>query len=250
MVNMNNKFLVYKNNDINDLSFFDKENILYEDGCFYDSDITCFGFLSNYKEDTIESIIDKYIENIKEEYHKVYSLISSKEYMDNIVNIMNEYDRLSNIVKKYKRRKIGNPDVYNLTKFIEQHNKEIEYSRFDYKVSSVFYTIYKDDKIWKTKLVEKDINASEIDRKEIMKLAISSYIDEEIIYFKEEISEARSSYNNLINKLNQFLATNEYLFLIKEPIKKDNLIPKIMNIKEFTFIEYAKSNYKCYKINK
>lgn len=126
-------FGIYEDNQnpINHI-YKDKE-VLYMDGCFWDTNTWVFGYLNGYKGKTENELISYYELICKKRLHLKYRIISAPEYMKNIIPIMEKHNDLYKKASKYKRKRHGKPDVelffdhYNKYKYeIENANKLVK----------------------------------------------------------------------------------------------------------------------------
>ncbi|MFA6624872.1 MAG: hypothetical protein WCS80_03820, partial [Bacilli bacterium] len=110
------------------------------------------------KKDMTEKAVDK--------FEEVRKTVTSPKFFKENDEFYPEYERLSDIVQKYRHRRDGNPDVIKLNSFIDKHGGlQFETRRYDIKYNSMFF-IYcvekiKEDRVaCQTSLAEKESHAS------------------------------------------------------------------------------------------
>lgn len=231
------------------INILDLGDPLYYDGKFYDTDTPCFGYFSNLKATNFNECINEYKNNIKKEYDDIYQKISTDEYMDYIIGIIDEYNNLTSIVKKYRRRRIGNPDVDKLLAFSNKYRFEILNAKFDIGVSNIMINSVRDGKHY-SKFYDKNESLSKNERREFMKEAINSIIDDEMIYFDNDVAEIKESYESFTNKLNELLQNNKSVLIIVFPFAKIKNDILELNIKDFSIDAYIKGRSYIYRITK
>lgn len=236
-----------KSPSLKEIESLEELECLYQDDTYYDSSILYFGSLYGLKGKE-EEWLSFYKAQQKERYEALYQKISAPLYMENIVKIMNEYERLNQIVSKYRRRRLGNKDVYALHQFLKAHEEEIMNARFDIAVSSVLVLVSKDEHSEKDMFLEKNPNATKEERKEYMRQSMHYQMEQELWYFKSDLKEAHDNYENFfMKKLKELLKEKKELFLLALPGAFKGIKKKI-KIDAFTFEDYMKGECCFYQV--
>lgn len=255
-----------------DESTFNKEGYNYEVlTYFYDEDYELPSYIGITKNKNLTfdefkaDCIKKEVEKLK----KLKEKITKDEYFIHNDEIFPTYFILEENLKKYKRRKLGNPDVLKFVQYQKEHPEVTSYeNHYDIKYFAQLVDIYPkdviDNVVMKTRAISKEENASIERRKEVneyimdIKLDIHN-IDRELYYsFFEEIE---LEYKNIKRDIDKYLLNYSkiYLFFVTSdtskkiilkklnfPIEKISLnefsIDNFINLKENTLYLFCKNN--------
>ena len=255
-----------------DESTFNKEGYNYEVlTYFYDEDYELPSYIGITKNNNLTfdefkaDCIKKEVEKLK----KLKEKITKDEYFIHNDEIFPTYFILEENLKKYKRRKLGNPDVLKFVQYQKEHPEVTSYeNHYDIKYFAQLVDIYPkdviDNVVMKTRAISKEENASIERRKEVneyimdIKLDIHN-IDRELYYsFFEDIE---LEYKNIKRDIDKYLSkySKIYLFfttsntskkiILKKlnfPIEKISLnefsIDNFINLKENTLYLFCKNN--------
>lgn len=255
-----------------DESTFNKEGYNYEVlTYFYDEDYELPSYIGITKNKNLTfdefkaDCIKKEVEKLK----KLKEKITKDEYFIHNDEIFPTYFILEENLKKYKRRKLGNPDVLKFVQYQKEHPEVTSYeNHYDIKYFAQLVDIYPkdiiDNVVMKTRAISKEENASIERRKEVneyimdIKLDIHN-IDRELYYsFFEDIE---LEYKNIKRDIDKYLSkySKIYLFfatsntskkiILKKlnfPIEKISLnefsIDNFINLKENTLYLFCKNN--------
>ena len=255
-----------------DESTFNKEGYNYEVlTYFYDEDYELPSYIGITKNKNLT--FDEFkVDCIKKEVEKLKKLkekITKDEYFIHNDEIFPTYFILEENLKKYKRRKLGNPDVLKFVHYQKEHPEVTSYeNHYDIKYFAQLVDIYPkdviDNVVMKMRAISKEENASIERRKEVneyimdIKLDIHN-IDRELYYsFFEDIE---LEYKNIKRDIDKYLSkySKIYLFfatsntskkiILKKlnfPIEKISLnefsIDNFINLKENTLYLFCKNN--------
>lgn len=255
-----------------DESTFNKEGYNYEVlTYFYDEDFELPSYIGITKNKNL--IFDEFkADCIKKEVEKLKKLkekITKDEYFIHNDEIFPTYFILEENLKKYKRRKLGNPDVLKFVQYQKEHPEVTSYeNHYDIKYFAQLVDIYPkeviDNVVMKTRAISKEENASIERRKEVneyimdIKLDIHN-VDRELYYsFFEDIE---LEYKNIKKDIDKYLSkySKIYLFFVTSdtskkiilkklnfPIEKISLnefsIDNFINLKENTLYLFCKNN--------
>ena len=255
-----------------DESTFNKEGYNYEVlTYFYDEDYELPSYIGITKNKNLTfnefkaDCIKKEVEKLK----KLKEKITKDEYFIHNDEIFPTYFILEENLKKYKRRKLGNPDVLKFVQYQKEHPEVTSYeNHYDIKYFAQLVDIYPkdviDNVVMKMRAISKEENASIERRKEVneyimdIKLDIHN-IDRELYYsFFEDIE---LEYKNIKRDIDKYLSkySKIYLFfatsntskkiILKKlnfPIEKISLnefsIDNFINLKENTLYLFCKNN--------
>ncbi|MDY4857245.1 MAG: hypothetical protein SO232_01220 [Candidatus Onthovivens sp.] len=255
-----------------DESTFNKEGYNYEVlTYFYDEDFELPSYIGITKNKNLTfdefkaDCIKKEVEKLK----KLKEKITKDEYFIHNDEIFPTYFILEENLKKYKRRKLGNPDVLKFVQYQKEHPEVTSYeNHYDIKYFAQLVDIYPkdiiDNVVMKTRAISKEENASIERRKEVneyimdIKLDIHN-IDRELYYsFFEDIE---LEYKNIKKDIDKYLSkySKIYLFFVTSdtskkiilkklnfPIEKISLnefsIDNFINLKENTLYLFCKNN--------
>ncbi|MCI7601980.1 MAG: hypothetical protein MSS77_02445 [Mollicutes bacterium] len=255
-----------------DESTFNKEGYNYEVlTYFYDEDFELPSYIGITKNKNLTfdefkaDCIKKEVEKLK----KLKEKITKDEYFIHNDEIFPTYFILDENLKKYKRRKLGNPDVLKFVQYQKEHPEVTSYeNHYDIKYFAQLVDIYPkdiiDNVVMKTRAISKEENASIERRKEVneyimdIKLDIHN-IDRELYYsFFEDIE---LEYKNIKKDIDKYLSkySKIYLFFVTSdtskkiilkklnfPIEKISLnefsIDNFINLKENTLYLFCKNN--------
>lgn len=255
-----------------DESTFNKEGYNYEVlTYFYDEDFELPSYIGITKNKNLTfdefkaDCIKKEVEKLK----KLRKKITKDEYFIHNDEIFPTYFILEENLKKYKRRKLGNPDVLKFVQYQKEHPEVTSYeNHYDIKYFAQLVDIYPkdiiDNVVMKTRAISKEENASIERRKEVneyimdIKLDIHN-IDRELYYsFFEDIE---LEYKNIKKDIDKYLSkySKIYLFFVTSdtskkiilkklnfPIEKISLnefsIDNFINLKENTLYLFCKNN--------
>ena len=255
-----------------DESTFNKEGYNYEVlTYFYDEDYELPSYIGITKNKNLTfdefkaDCIKKEVEKLK----KLKEKITKDEYFIHNDEIFPTYFILEENLKKYKRRKLGNPDVLKFVQYQKEHPEVTSYeNHYDIKYFAQLVDIYPkdiiDNVVMKTRAISKEENASIERRKEVneyimdIKLDIHN-IDRELYYsFFEDIE---LEYKNIKKDIDKYLSNYSkiYLFFVTSdtskkiilkklnfPIEKISLnefsIDNFINLKENTLYLFCKNN--------
>lgn len=255
-----------------DESTFNKEGYNYEVlTYFYDEDYELPSYIGITKNKNLTfdefkaDCIKKEVEKLK----KLKEKITKDEYFIHNDEIFPTYFILEENLKKYKRRKLGNPDVLKFVQYQKEHPEVTSYeNHYDIKYFAQLVDIYPkdviDNVVMKTRAISKEENASIERRKEVneyimdIKLDIHN-IDRELYYsFFEDIE---LEYKNIKRDIDKYLSNYSkiYLFFVTSdtskkiilkklnfPIEKISLnefsIDNFINLKENTLYLFCKNN--------
>lgn len=87
-------FGIYEDNQNPINQIYNNEEVLYMDGCFWDTNTQVFGYLNGYKGKTENELISYYELICKKRLDLKYGIISAPEYMKNIIPIMDKHNEL------------------------------------------------------------------------------------------------------------------------------------------------------------
>lgn len=87
-------FGIYKDNQNPINQIYNNDEVLYMDGCFWDTNTQVFGYLNGYKGKTENELISYYELICKKRLDLKYRIISAPEYMKNIIPIMDKHNEL------------------------------------------------------------------------------------------------------------------------------------------------------------
>ena len=255
-----------------DESTFNKEGYNYEVlTYFYDEDYELPSYIGITKNKNLTfdefkaDCIKKEVEKLK----KLKEKITKDEYFIHNDEIFPTYFILEENLKKYKRRKLGNPDVLKFVQYQKEHPEVTSYeNHYDIKYFAQLVDIYPkdviDNVVMKMRAISKEENASIERRKEVneyimdIKLDIHN-IDRELYYsFFEDIE---LEYKNIKRDIDKYLSkySKIYLFFVTSntskkiilkklnfPIEKISLnefsIDNFINLKENTLYLFCKNN--------
>ena len=255
-----------------DESTFNKEGYNYEVlTYFYDEDFELPSYIGITKNKNLTfdefkaDCIKKEVEKLK----KLKEKITKDEYFIHNDEIFPTYFILEENLKKYKRRKLGNPDVLKFVQYQKEHPEVTSYeNHYDIKYFAQLVDIYPkdiiDNVVMKTRAISKEENASIERRKEVneyimdIKLDIHN-VDRELYYsFFEDIE---LEYKNIKKDIDKYLSkySKIYLFFVTSdtskkiilkklnfPIEKISLnefsIDNFINLKENTLYLFCKNN--------
>ena len=255
-----------------DESTFNKEGYNYEVlTYFYDEDYELPSYIGITKNKNLTfdefkaDCIKKEVEKLK----KLKEKITKDEYFIHNDEIFPTYFILEENLKKYKRRKLGNPDVLKFVQYQKEHPEVTSYeNHYDIKYFAQLVDIYPkdviDNVVMKTRAISKEENASIERRKEVneyimdIKLDIHN-IDRELYYsFFEDIE---LEYKKIKKDIDKYLSNYSkiYLFFVTSdtskkiilkklnfPIEKISLnefsIDNFINLKENTLYLFCKNN--------
>lgn len=255
-----------------DESIFNKEGYNYEVlTYFYDEDFELPSYIGITKKKNLTfdefkaDCIKKEVEKLK----KLKEKITKDEYFIHNDEIFPTYFILEENLKKYKRRKLGNPDVLKFVQYQKEHPEVTSYeNHYDIKYFAQLVDIYPkdiiDNVVMKTRAISKEENASIERRKEVneyimdIKLDIHN-VDRELYYsFFEDIE---LEYKNIKKDIDKYLSkySKIYLFFVTSdtskkiilkklnfPIEKISLnefsIDNFINLKENTLYLFCKNN--------
>lgn len=255
-----------------DESTFNKDGYNYEVlTYFYDEDYELPSYIGITKNKNLTfdefkaDCIKKEVEKLK----KLKEKITKDEYFIHNDEIFPTYFILEENLKKYKRRKLGNPDVLKFVQYQKEHPEVTSYeNHYDIKYFAQLVDIYPkdviDNVVMKTRAISKEENASIERRKEVneyimdIKLDIHN-IDRELYYsFFEDIE---LEYKNIKRDIDKYLSkySKIYLFFVTSntskkiilkklnfPIEKISLnefsIDNFINLKENTLYLFCKNN--------
>ena len=255
-----------------DESTFNKEGYNYEVlTYFYDEDFELPSYIGITKNKNLTfdefkaDCIKKEVEKLK----KLKEKITKDEYFIHNDEIFPTYFILEENLKKYKRRKLGNPDVLKFVQYQKEHPEVTSYeNHYDIKYFAQLVDIYPkdiiDNVVMKTRAISKEENASIERRKEVneyimdIKLDIHN-VDRELYYsFFEDIE---LEYKNIKKDIDKYLSNYSkiYLFFVTSdtskkiilkklnfPIEKISLnefsIDNFINLKENTLYLFCKNN--------
>ena len=255
-----------------DESTFNKEGYNYEVlTYFYDEDFELPSYIGITKNKNL-TFYEFKADCIKKEVEKLKKLkekITKDEYFIHNDEIFPTYFILEENLKKYKRRKLGNPDVLKFVQYQKEHPEVTSYeNHYDIKYFAQLVDIYPkdiiDNVVMKTRAISKEENASIERRKEVneyimdIKLDIHN-VDRELYYsFFEDIE---LEYKNIKKDIDKYLSkySKIYLFFVTSdtskkiilkklnfPIEKISLnefsIDNFINLKENTLYLFCKNN--------
>ena len=253
-------------------STFNKEGYNYEVlTYFYDEDYELPSYMGVTKNKNLTfdefkaDCIKKEVEKLK----KLKEKITKDEYFIHNDEIFPTYFILEENLKKYKSRKLGNPDVLKFVQYQKEHPEVTSYeNHYDIKYFAQLVDIYPkdiiDNVVMKTRAISKEENASIERRKEVneyimdIKLDIHN-VDRELYYsFFEDIE---LEYKNIKKDIDKYLSkySKIYLFFVTSdtskkiilkklnfPIEKISLnefsIDNFINLKENTLYLFCKNN--------
>ena len=255
-----------------DESTFNKEGYNYEVlTYFYDEDYELPSYIgiTKNKNLTFDEFKTDCIKKEVEKLKKLKEKITKDEYFIHNDEIFPTYFILEENLKKYKRRKLGNPDVLKFVQYQKEHPEVTSYeNHYDIKYFAQLVDIYPkdviDNVVMKMRAISKEENASIERRKEVneyimdIKLDIHN-IDRELYYsFFEDIE---LEYKNIKRDIDKYLSkySKIYLFfttsntskkiILKKlnfPIEKISLnefsIDNFINLKENTLYLFCKNN--------
>lgn len=255
-----------------DESTFNKEGYNYEVlTYFYDEDYELPSYIGITKNKNLTfdefkaDCIKKEVEKLK----KLKEKITKDEYFIHNDEIFPTYFILEENLKKYKRRKLGNPDVLKFVQYQKEHPEVTSYeNHYDIKYFAQLVDIYPkdiiDNVVMKTRAISKEENASIERRKEVneyimdIKLDIHN-IDRELYYsFFEDIE---LEYKNIKRDIDKYLSNYSkiYLFFVTSDTSKKIILKKLnfpivkmslnefsidnfINLKENTLYLFCKNN--------
>ena len=221
-----------------DESTFNKEGYNYEVlTYFYDEDYELPSYIGITKNKNLTfdefkaDCIKKEVEKLK----KLKEKITKDEYFIYNDEIFPTYFILEENLKKYKRRKLGNPDVLKFVQYQKEHPEVTSYeNHYDIKYFAQLVDIYPkdiiDNVVMKTRAISKEENASIERRKEVneyimdIKLDIHN-IDRELYYsFFENIE---LEYKNIKRDIDKYLSNYSkiYLFFVTSDTSKKIKFP-------------------------
>ena len=255
-----------------DESTFNKEGYNYEVlTYFYDEDFELPSYIGITKNKNLTfdefkaDCIKKEVEKLK----KLKEKITKDEYFIHNDEIFPTYFILEENLKKYKRRKLGNPDVLKFVQYQKEHPEVTSYeNHYDIKYFAQLVDIYPkdviDNVVMKTRAISKEENASIERRKEVneyimdIKLDIHN-VDRELYYsFFEDIE---LEYKNIKKDIDKYLSkySKIYLFFVTSDTSKKIILKKLnfpietislnefsidnfINLKENTLYLFCKNN--------
>lgn len=240
-----------------DESTFNKEGYNYEVlTYFYDEDFELPSYIGITKNKNLTfdefkaDCIKKEVEKLK----KLKEKITKDEYFIHNDEIFPTYFILEENLKKYKRRKLGNPDVLKFVQYQKEHPEVTSYeNHYDIKYFGQLVDIYPkdiiDNVVMKTRAISKEENASIERRKEVneyimdIKLDIHN-IDRELYYsFFEDIE---LEYKNIKRDIDKYLSkySKIYLFFVTSNTSKKIILKKInFPIKKISLNEFSIDNF-------
>lgn len=246
-----------------DESTFNKEGYNYEVlTYFYDEDFELPSYIGITKNKNLTfdefkaDCIKKEVEKLK----KLKEKITKDEYFIHNDEIFPTYFILEENLKKYKRRKLGNPDVLKFVQYQKEHPEVNSYeNHYDIKYFAQLVDIYPkdiiDNVVMKTRAISKEENASIERRKEVneyimdIKLDIHN-IDRELYYsFFEDIE---LEYKNIKKDIDKYLSNYSkiYLFFVTSNTSKKIILKKInFPIEKISLNEFSIDNFLNLKEN-
>lgn len=242
-------FGIYEDNQNPINHIYKNEEVLYIDGCFWDTNTWVFGYLNGYKGKTENELISYYELICKKRLDLKYRIISAPEYMKNIIPIMDKHNELYKKASKYKRMRHGNPDVDLYFDHYNRYKYEIENAHFDIAVSNILFEYEWNDHITRVMFLEKRKDASDEERKYYMERSMLSFYHQEITYFKDDLSEAKNQYESFMKNANKLIKNRKSLLFVATRIVSRYQTIKEMTIDEFSFDEYIHGYNDIYRIN-
>lgn len=240
-----------------DESTFNKEGYNYEVlTYFYDEDFELPSYIGITKNKNLTfdefkaDCIKKEVEKLK----KLKEKITKDEYFIHNDEIFPTYFILEENLKKYKRRKLGNPDVLKFVQYQKEHPEVTSYeNHYDIKYFAQLVDIYPkdiiDNVVMKTRAISKEENASIERRKEVneyimdIKLDIHN-IDRELYYsFLEDIE---LEYKNIKKAIDKYLSNYSkiYLFFVTSDTSKKIILKKLnFAIEKISLNEFSIDNF-------
>ena len=240
-----------------DESTFNKEGYNYEVlTYFYDEDFELPSYIGITKNKNLTfdefkaDCIKKEVEKLK----KLKEKITKDEYFIHNDEIFPTYFILEENLKKYKRRKLGNPDVLKFVQYQKEHPEVTSYeNHYDIKYFAQLVDIYPkdiiDNVVMKTRAISKEENASIERRKEVneyimdIKLDIHN-VDRELYYsFFEDIE---LEYKNIKKDIDKYLSkySKIYLFFVTSDTSKKIILKKLnFHIEKISLNEFSIDNF-------
>lgn len=229
---------------------------------FYDEDFELPSFIGAAKdkkcsfEEFKKECINSKIKKLKELRNK----ITQDEYFIHNDEIVPTYFALEENVKKYKRKRAGNPDVDKLIAYQKQHPEVLSFdTHYDIKYYSQMVDIFPKEVInnivMTTKCISREENAT-IDRRRevnnyIMDIKMDSFnISKDLQY--GFFNRIETDFKYMKNKLTEYLNQHHkiYLFYLSFDKKDKKLIKRLnLPIKKVSFQDFTIDAFINFKSN-
>ncbi len=226
LITNNVPVVCYETNEENELPFIQNGKAYAYQSPNIDYDYAGMAYMGFYYgkprmsfEDIKKDMINERIKELENIRKKVTSIDFFKENDE----FYPEYERLSDVLKKYRHRRQGNPDVVKLNHFIEEHGGEkFEIRRYDIKYQSMMFNSYpevikEDNVVCRSSFLEKENDAS-LERRIGMANALIDNKEDPIglerDYFRSDFSYIQDNYDTAIRTIEKSLKEHKEVFLI------------------------------------
>lgn len=196
-------------------------------------------------------------ECVKKEIEKLKQLkekITKDEYFIHNDEILPTYFILEENIKKYRRRKMGNPDVFKFYQYQQEHPEVTSFeNRYDIKYFSMLIDIYPkeiiDNVVLETRAISKEENASIERRKEVNEYIMDINLDIHNInkklyygFFENIECEYKNIKDNIVKYLEKY--SKIYLFYISSNSSKKRVFKNLnFPVKEISLDEFSVDNF-------
>lgn len=171
-------------------------------------DTSFFGYYHNLKNkyNGLDNFLEVIKDNTRGNIENKYLKLSSDEYLNKVVTLMEEYYKLLVKEKKFKRMREGNPDVKPFLDFQKKHWNEI--LDFHYDIAEWQFRDIEEDN--KPLFFNHKAPYSNEERRKVLKEQLDSFLNDCLMYDESEFKEAQDEF--IVCKK----AIEEYLYLFKE----------------------------------
>lgn len=217
---------------------------------FYDEDFDIPSFLgvANGKNCTYEQFKQMQIKQKIDELKSLKEKIIKDEFFIHNDEIFPTYFVLENNLKKYRRRKLGNPDVMKFINYQKEHPEVNSMDRhYDIKYFGQFVDIYPDEivnnVVMKSKFIEIEADATIARRKEvneyIMNIKLDPFqVNKSLKYYL--FDDIENDYNYTKNKLIENFKKYSQIYLFNVSLDMEE---KLFNRLNFEIEDVSLSNF-------
>ena len=226
----------------------------YANICSDFTDEAYMGFCYGREKMSFDELKNDMMEKRVDELERTRCIVTSRSFFEENDEFYPEYERLSEIVSKYRRRRAGNPDVIKLNAFVEKHGGlKFEKRRYDIKYNSMLFNYYpevvkEDNIVCRSSLVKKEASATLERRIEIANAMIDNEEDPIGLkrdYFSSDFEYMKDNYRSAIADIKRLLKKYKEVFLLYPQSGNSRkyvipFVPKTINanLSAFTIEDY------------
>lgn len=229
---------------------------------FYDEDFDIGSYLGIAKDKncSYEEFKEICFKSKTIELEELRKKITKDEYFFHNDEILPSYFALQENLKKYKKRKLGNPDVIKVLQYEKEHPEVMSFeTHYDIKYYAQFVDMFPKEVInnivLTTKFISREENATLERRKEINDYIMDIKLDEFNLkqeLYHEFFKNIEDDFNHMKRKLFEYLDKypEVYLFYISS-YKNNNKVFTRLNfpIKNLSFKEFSIDTFINFKAN-